>query len=60
MIGIKDMEMPKCCDDCRLIEELPAFEKKYCGANYISLKRIKTSEKRHPQCPLVEIRGGEE
>ena len=53
MVGIKDMKMPKCCDDCCFYI---SFEK-YCGANHISFDNVKTSEERHPQCPLVEIGG---
>lgn len=62
MIGIK-MKMPKCCDECRFIEDEPEeeydfSETKYCGVNNNLLNRVNTSEERHPLCPLVEIRGG--
>ena len=55
MIGIKHMKMPKCCKECPFLNENYEL-KDYCGANAHSLRHVNTSEERHHQCPLVEIR----
>ena len=58
MIGIKDFEMPKCCDDCLM---------KVCGDDGIDpyctltceefyhINSINTKERRGKECPLVEL-----
>lgn len=49
MIAIKDMEMPKCCIEC------PLLDGEYGTCNIIGETKVDMTEERAKNCPLVEI-----
>lgn len=55
MVGIKNVEMPKCCMECRF-RRFNMIDGVWCGASQLS---ISDSEIKHPDCPLIEIKEGE-
>jgi hypothetical protein len=55
MVAIKDMKMPKSCFDCSFCE-LPG-SLCLCKVGHFTYERKKEfTKKRHPNCPLVEIK----
>lgn len=47
-VFVKGMEMPECCDDC--------FTDEYACDLWSELSLHETGEKRHPDCPLIEVK----
>ncbi len=54
MIAIKDLEMPKSCDDCPFYE-YRNDEADRCWIKHTDIQGVEFLDKRHPKCPLVEI-----
>ena len=54
MIGILNMDMPKSCMDCKLCKDY--ISKVWCVPTGIALTRWNVLDKRHKNCPLVEIK----
>ena len=54
MIGIKDMEMPKDCDDCHIKDLGDGMCDVWCA---LELRMISDEKGKRPDwCPLVEIK----
>lgn len=51
-VQIEEMEMPKNCLGCRLGDYLS------CGLKENAIIYGFANEKRHPNCPLKEVKGG--
>ena len=50
MVGIKDFEIPSCCEEC---EYTPKYCS-YCLRLHQAISRDIYNTSRHPDCPLVE------
>lgn len=50
---IKGMEMPKTCDYCKFHE--PFLDFAYCDLGEMDMEYKDIVNRRHPDCPLVEI-----
>lgn len=55
MIAIKDMKMPKSCSDCPC-EQYMIGSQYWCGIFGFIINDDNGFDKRHPQCPLVEVK----
>ena len=53
MIAIKDIEMPKTCYDCPLLQD--GWVDRFCGITWMPLRYPEYREKRDKTCPLVEV-----
>ena len=63
MIGIKDMEMPKCCGQCELVTTSGYSPQEPLICPYLRDENVDfyelEQEGRHPNCPLVELENKE-
>ena len=50
---VKNMEMPKTCDYCKFHE--PFLDFAYCDLGEMDMEYKDIVNRRHPDCPLVEI-----
>ena len=55
ILAIKDMEMPKCCGECRLRRDVYSYCKLVCPTLCEVIASHHSIVNRHQACPLIEV-----